>query len=423
MKKYVLLILAILIIFTGVGFLVLAYRLENLNFTYYSKPNLVFWSLQSIDTMKYSRDLSREKLDDPRFDAVIDTQVKNIAAIGATHVVIATPYDKEFIPMLQRWVSAARKYKINVWFRGNWSGWERWFDYPQITPDDHIRKTKEFILSNSSLFEDGDIFSSCPECENGVLGDPRSTGDTEGYRKFIIEEYRTNKEAFKIIDKKIQSNFFSMNGDVARLVMDKDTTVALGGIVTIDHYVETPKKIASDIKKLAVESGGKIVLGEFGAPIPDIHGEMTPEEQAQWINKTLALAARTKEIIGVNYWLNIGGSTEIWDSKGSQSPAVEIIRQFYRPEVAYGAITDSLDYPIVGAEISNSVRTVFTDKNGYFEIPVVKSLGATLKISALGFKTKEEVAYESSRSTNIILVKDKENLLFKIKLFIKNILK
>ena len=46
--------------------------------------------------MKYSRDLSREKLKDPSFDVVIDKQVKAIAETGATHVAISTPYDEEF---------------------------------------------------------------------------------------------------------------------------------------------------------------------------------------------------------------------------------------------------------------------------------------------------------------------------------------
>src|SRR3989304_760988 len=66
------------------------------------------WPVQAIDTMKYSRDLAREKLNDPSFDAVIDEQVRIIAETGATHVAIATPYDEEFLPFLTRWVSAAR---------------------------------------------------------------------------------------------------------------------------------------------------------------------------------------------------------------------------------------------------------------------------------------------------------------------------
>ena len=37
-----------------------------------------FWKFESIDTMKYSRDLAREKLSQPLFNLVIDRQMKDI---------------------------------------------------------------------------------------------------------------------------------------------------------------------------------------------------------------------------------------------------------------------------------------------------------------------------------------------------------
>jgi len=294
-------------------------------------PMVTSWEVQAIDTMKYSRDLSREKINDKGFDAIIDQQVKNIAEVGATHVAIATPYDEEFVPMLKRWVSAARKYGLKVWFRGNWSGWEKWFGYPSITREEHLKKTKDFILANADIFKDGDIFSSCPECENGGPGDPRSNGDLLGHRAFIISEYQAAKSAFQKIGKNVKADYFSMNGDVARLVMDKETTKALDGIVTIDHYVKTSERLVNDIKSLAAESGGRIVLGEFGAPIPDIHGEMTEAEQARWINGNLSALVGISSLEGVNYWVNVGGSTELWDSNGKARAAVSEIKKFYKP--------------------------------------------------------------------------------------------
>src|SRR3989344_8216148 len=116
------------------------------------------WEVTSIDTMKYSRDVAREKLGDLSFDRVIEEQIKNIAGTGATHVAIGTPYDSEFLPYLKRWVNTARKYSLKVWFRGNWSGWEGWFEYSKITRAEHIKKTKEFISKHQDIFEDGDVF-------------------------------------------------------------------------------------------------------------------------------------------------------------------------------------------------------------------------------------------------------------------------
>ncbi len=286
--------------------------------------------ITSIDTMKYSRDIAREKLKDSTFDEVIDKQIRDIAATGATHVAIGTPYDEEFLPFLKRWVNTARKYKLNVWFRGNWSGWERWFGYPPIDRETHIKKTVEFIKENFEIFEDGDIFVTCNECENGGPGDPRITQDVNGHREFLIKEYTQAKKAFNEIDKKVISNFNSMNGDVARLIMDRETSRKLGGIVVIDHYVSKPEILSNDIKSIAEKSEAKIVLGELGVPIPDINGTMTEKEQADWINEALARVFKIPEVIGVNYWVNVGGSTSIYNEKGEPKEAVAVLTNYYQ---------------------------------------------------------------------------------------------
>lgn len=288
-----------------------------------------YWQFRSIDTVKYSRDLSREKLADESFDLTINTQVGDIAKTGASHIAISTPYDDEFNPMLKRWVQAARKYKLKVWFRGNFSGWEKWFGYDKIDRNTHLKKTEDFILKNPYFFENGDIFTPCPECENGGSGDPRQTGGVEDYRKFLIDEYQISQKSFKKIGKDLNSGFYSMNYDVATLVMDKDTTKSLGGIVVIDHYVGKPEKLISDINKIAVASGGKVVLGEFGVPIPDINGRMNEEQQSDWISSVLENLKNNPNVIGINYWVSVGGSTQLWNKNGNPRKAVKTITSFY----------------------------------------------------------------------------------------------
>lgn len=290
------------------------------------KPEI---KIKSIDTMKYSRDYSREKLNDVSFDKVINKQVFQITQTGATHVAIGTPYDKEFIPFLTKWVKETRKNNLNVWFRGNFSGWEKWFNYSPIDRQTHIKSIESFIKENPNLFVDGDVFTPCAECENGGPGDPRQTGDTQGFRDFLITEYNVSKDAFKQINKKVNVGFFSMNYDVAKLIMDKQTTSLVGGIVTIDHYVASPEKMISDIEEIAKQSGGKVVIGEFGAPVPDIHGNMDSSQQAQWLQQTLEPIFKSLDVIGVNYWVNVGGSTQIWDENGTPKEAVEVLKNFY----------------------------------------------------------------------------------------------
>ena len=290
---------------------------------------LPLWSIRSIDTMKYSRDIAREKSGDASFDKVIEQQVKSIAETGASHIGVATPYDEEFIPYLTRWVNMARKYKLKVWFRGNFSGWEQWFDHDRITRSQHLQLTTKFITSNPNLFEDGDIFTPCPECENGGPGDPRMNGDVIGHKQFLIDSTRVGKDAFVVIRKNVEVGYHSMNYDVAMAVMDKETTAAVGGIVAIDHYVSSSEKMIKDIDVIKERSGGKIFLGEFGAPIPDLNGKMTEDQQAEWLKTTLDLLVKNNSIVGLNYWVNVGGSTQLWEDDGKARKAVEILTSYY----------------------------------------------------------------------------------------------
>lgn len=342
-----------------------------------------FFPVQSIDTMKYSRDRARNEMTDiVKLD--VDQELARIAATGATHVAIATPYDEEFIPYMQMWVDGARAHGLHIWFRGNFSGWEKWFDYPKIDRETHTKNVIQFITSHPELFQDGDIFTSCPECENGGPGDPRQNGDLEGHRRFLIHEYQEVKKAFAQINKHVTANYYSMNGDVAKLVMNHATTTALDGIVTVDHYVASPEKLAADLKELAVSSGGKIVLGEFGAPIPDIHGDMTQTEQAAWVEKAYDLLYQMPEITAVNYWVDRDGSSSVWSLDGTPRKVSEVITKYYKPAVLKGTVKDQLDHPLDNVIVSvnnHEVKTV----NGAYSVPYLT--GNSVKFSKDGYIT------------------------------------
>lgn len=339
-----------------------------------------WWSIQSIDTMKYSRDLSREKKTSTSFDETIDTQILNIKKAGATYVAIATPYDEEFVPMLTRWVRSARTHDLRVWFRGNFSGWEGWFDYPRISRADHQKLLTAFITKHPDLFEEGDIFTPCPECENGGPGDPRQTGDVDGYRLFLINEYDAATSAFRKIGIGVTVGYFSMNYDVANMIMDKATTEALGGIVTIDHYVKTPEQLVSDIRAIAKRSGGNVFIGEFGAPIPDIHGDMNTREQYTWIREALTLMAKEPTLVGVNYWVNVGGSTQLWSDDGTPNEAVKAVTNGFTPPAISGKVVDQFNKPITNANIQTYYKSISTGTSGQYTLPYISdSESVTIK--------------------------------------------
>ena len=372
--------------------------------TVYPEAAANLWSVRSIDTMKYSRDLAKSKLADPTFDAVIDTQLTAIKNAGANYVAIGTPYDQEFLPFLRRWVSAARQHQLAVWFRGNWSGWEGWFDHPFISQSEHIKKTVAFVTSNSDLFKTGDIFTPCPECENGHLGDPRFVGEVADYRTFLRELKDQTQKAFDKINKTVSVGYFSMNGDVAALVMDPPTTNALDDTVVVDHYVYSPQTLVADIKVMAEASHGNVVLGEFGAPISDIHGKFSQAQQADWITELLDGLARTPAVTGLNYWVSFGGSTQLWNEDGSSREAVSALAAFYQPASLRGQVVDSRNHPIKDALVKTKYRQTFTDSHGYFVLPFVVGENKNFEVSSAGFSSKTVTVFNLDDINEIELI-------------------
>src|SRR5690606_36898603 len=116
-----------------------------------------------------------------------------------------------------------------------------------------------------------------------------------------------------------------------RLIMDKKMTAQLGGVITIDHYVETPEELLTDVDAYAQQGEGKIVLGEWGVPIPDIHGSMTEGEQAIWLEDSLSKIILNKNIIGINYWTFTDSSTHLWRPDGTAKQGVAVLKKYFKP--------------------------------------------------------------------------------------------
>ena len=332
------------------------------------------FTVQSVDTMKYSRDRAREALKNPSYQTLIDNEVRAVADTGATHIALATPYDEEFVPVLKMWVSSARKQGLSVWFRGNFSGWEGWFDYQKIDRTTHLKMTEAFITSHPDLFSDGDIFTPCPECENGGPGDPRQTRDTAGFKKFLIDERIVSLNDFSKINKKVQTTYTSMNGDVARLIMDPATTDALGNVVVVDHYVPTVAQFGKDILAMSTTSQGDVALGEFGAPIPDLQGDLSPTDQAGFVEGLLGeLYKQSDHIVAVNYWSLNDSSTALLDgtNESTKRPVYDTLKTFYKASYVTGTVKNSIGDALPNMPITVQGKypySTVTDKDGYYQV-------------------------------------------------------
>lgn len=381
--------------------------------------------VKSIDTMKYSRDLAEEKLYSRSFDSVIDAQMKLIADAGATHVAIGTPYDEKFIPILTRWVLAARKYNLSVWFRGNFSGWEEWFGYSEINRNDHKALLKKFLSSNPNLFKSGDIFSPCPECENGGPGDPRMTGDKNDYNRFLIEEYNIARNIFKSQGKDIKI-YTSMNGDIARDIINEHTAKALGGTILVDHYVRTPEKFADDVVSIGKKISANIGVGEFGAPIPDLNGNMTQFEQAKYVESMFEnLYVKSGGVPIINYWVLSGGSTALTSDNGSPREVYRVVKKYFNLPKVSGKIKDPLGAGIEGATIK-VIGTVYSTKSqngGNYGVYLTTKYNK-ISIEKEGYES-EVIEFDnlinSSVNKDILLKPIKTTLWYKFKVLIQSL--
>lgn len=334
------------------------------------KPKAHLFPVQSIDTMKQSRDMAEQVRTNPRaFDSMIDEQMTLIANTGATHVAIDTPYDAHFSAVLKQWVLSARAHGLSVWFRGNFSGWEGWFGYPRIGRNAHKVLLVSFLESNKDLFESGDIFTPCPECENGGSGDPRRTHDTIGYRNFLTDEYTLAKQAFERMNKSV-TIYTSMNADIARLSIDPETAQNLGGTILIDHYSPSAKGFLGGITSSSHANTVLIGLGEFGAPIPDLNGKLSESDQSAFISSLFKiLYERSTSTPAVNYWVLEGGSSAIVENAIPRK-AYFVVQNYYSAPSVYGNMYNSIGEYLGGVHIAIASTTYAydTSESGFYQI-------------------------------------------------------
>lgn len=355
------------------------------------------WEVQSVDTMKHSRDAAK----DSRAPEFVPEWVQMVDVLGATHLAIGTPYDEEFVPYMKLWVDEARDAGMRVWFRGNFASWENWFGYDDFeSVDDHHKLLEEFILNNPDLFEDGDILTPAPESENGQLGDPRFTNRDE-FIVFLQKSYETCVRAVEQINKDVICGYYSMNGDVVREVLNPEIIASIGGVQVPDHYVDTVEKFARDIDEFYELNQAPIILGEFGAPIPDLQGDLSEEEQREFVRELLhVLYLKNDRVIGVNYWVFMGGSTQLYNNTDSTPrKVISVIQDYFEPGNISGIVKNTAGDRLenVSISLSNGYGPVGVDEFGKFVIPVPANAEVQVTITADGYTTIDDITVALGR--------------------------
>jgi len=422
--------------FLSLAFLTLAVLFFVFNTNFFVKQELakinnpqqtLLWKYQCIDTMKTSRDKARIWKQQPNLHADINTQLTKIKETGANCVAIDTPYDKEFLPYLRLWVTSARTHGLSIWFRGNFSSWEGWFDYPKgMTSEELLKNSKQFILDNPDLFQDGDIFTAAPEAENGGEFNQVEIDEHEAYRKFLIDEYQLLTNTFKSINKKVDVRWLSMNGGLAKRMFDDSTINALDKTVAIDHYIKTPQEMGEFINYFSNNFNAKVIIGEFGAPIPEINGPMNEDQQAEFTEKLFQeLYKHREKVIGINYWVLYDSSTAILNEDGSEKKVFNVIKKYFSPRIIQGKIINNSQKPLSGIIISEASEGVLnkTDSQGKYRI-ILPARPITLRFSDKGFKTKI-IEFNSTENINNTITMEKISISWmeKIELWLRQLLR
>jgi len=381
------------------------------------------WQYQCVDTMKTSRDRARNW--QQAQDAHADTarQVRAIKSLGANCIAIDTPYDKEFLPYLKTWVKEARKNKLHIWFRGNFSSWEGWFDYPKgMSSEDLFAKTTDFITENPDLFEDDDIFTPAPEGENGGPFNQVEKDEHEAYRKFLLTEHQITKDAFTKIGKNVDVNWMSMNGGLAKRMFDQETIDGLGKVVTLDHYIKTAPEMGEFIDYFANKYGAKTIIGEFGAPIPEINGAMTEDEQANFIDSLFQeLYKKKSNVIGVNYWVIYDSSTALYNQDFSERKAADVVRKYFNPNIIKGKVVDEKGKALPGVfvKLFNTPDTTTTDKDGNFSFITPNDTVTLYASDKIRTPAQKNVSLTKKKSSVKLVLRSKhESFIQKVRKFL-----
>jgi hypothetical protein len=144
-------------------------------------------------------------------------------------------------------------------------------------------------------------------------------------------------------------------------------------------------------------------------PIPDIHGKLTDKEQAQWIVNALEGLFTESSLIGLNYWVGVGGSTQIWNDDGSPKPSAIVLRSYFSPVPFEGTVIDQYGRPIKNVTVLSSHKKTITNLDGQFSIPVIES-DTKLSASRDGYASAELTIDKNPQNRTIIIEKKYTNL-------------
>ncbi|MBI4080726.1 MAG: hypothetical protein HY430_03055 [Candidatus Levybacteria bacterium] len=298
------------------------------------------WSIQSVSSMKETKD----RICAQRSEAFINTWTAKAQELGANYVSLETPYDNPACGNAQaytaKWINAIRKQGIRVWHRHMPLAFEGIYNASKNPSADYLALIANYIKSNPTFFQEGDIFTPIPEPQNGGINGVnycpqnvcifRNAADFNAWLRAAMD---TAEASFATIGLrgKMKIGYFGFDGFIAWGDNNpdwdgilEDATVLKMGNITIDHYPEiVGDTMKNDLDELERRYPNiPIVIGEWGT----INGTDTKTQVLQSMS-----ASKRQSVVGFNYWhFGVGGNEELITEQFLDKPQFADVQRFYK---------------------------------------------------------------------------------------------
>ncbi|HLD11532.1 MAG TPA: hypothetical protein VJB91_01355, partial [Patescibacteria group bacterium] len=302
------------------------------------------WDIQSVDAMKYTKDV----ICSPKDEVWIGKWVDKAVEIGATHVAVSTPYDNpkcgNAVEYTKTWIRVIRSKGLHVFHRQMPLQFEGIYDNPKSPGTNFITQVSNYIKANKENYQEGDIFTPVPEPQNGgIAGVSYCAQNTcifnnaSSFNKWLRDITVSSRDAFASIGlkDKVKVGYYGFDGYIAwghnnpdwqgKGFLENDT-VNLIGHIAVDHYPEAVgTSMGPDLEELEKRFPGiPIIIGEWGTI-----GWGDTEQQ---VRNSMG-GAKKSSVVGFNYWhLGPGGNEALINNDFSNRPQFDEVQLFYKPK-------------------------------------------------------------------------------------------
>jgi hypothetical protein len=323
------------------------------------------WPVQSVDAMKYTKDVMCGQPTSTFIDSWLDRAVE----IGATHVAIATPYQDvtcsgqtiSAITFTMAWIDQIRDHNLKVWHRHPNLKFEGIYSQTKDRSPDgfrHIKNITDFIALDATypdLIQPGDLFTPEAEPQNGGINGVTTCSQsicmfssTADFNEWLRLAQLASELALKAQGIPVATTVGDPNGVLVGLdgfdgfitfgnnnpshlgtsKIEAATVAAKHNIIGIDHYPSGGDTMAIDLEELRdVWPSADVFISEYGT----IYSGLTDAQREQLIIDTFDAFVARSWVKGVGYWqFGPGGNEALINSDFTKRAHFDEVQGYYK---------------------------------------------------------------------------------------------